>query len=312
MARGAMTEVSPLVAGIGGHALGARDAGLDVHAMRTAAAEAARSLAPLADPHRLVITHGNGPQVGRLAMESALAARELGGERRPIDVLDAETEGVMGYLLEQALRDALPAAEFATVLTQVVVDPDDPAFDAPVKPIGPVMPRTEADRLVEQQGWTVGPVDGGRRRLIASPDPASVLAVPAVRALIDAGLHVICGGGGGIPVTRTRDGLRGVEAVIDKDTVTAAVAIELKASGLLLLTDVDAVYEGWRTPDQRPIRQIAAADLDPDGFEAGSMRPKVAAARRFVRITGQPAVITSMTSATAAWLGDGGTRITPA
>jgi carbamate kinase len=198
-----------------------------------------------------VLTHGNGPQVGLLALQNA-AYTEV--PSYPLDVLDAETEGMVGYMLEQELGRHLPPDRLATLLTQVVVDPDDPAFGHPTKPVGPLYDRMEAERLAHRLGWSIARDGKAWRRVVPSPRPLSIVELPTIRVLVDHGVTVICAGGGGIPVVPTPAGhLCGVEAVVDKDLAAARLAVELDADALLLLTDVDAVYTGWGTPTARPV-----------------------------------------------------------
>jgi carbamate kinase len=269
----------PIVAALGGNALLRRGQPIDIATQRRNVASAVSALAPLAERGPLLITHGNGPQVGLLAA----------AEPFPLDVLDAETEGMIGYLLAQALRNALPGREVAALLTQVVVDPDDEAFRHPVKPIGPA---------------------AGVRRLVASPEPRAIVELSTIRLLLEAGTIVICLGGGGIPVTREGDGsLRGVEAVVDKDLASAQLAIALDAVALLLLTDVPAVEHGWDTDTPRPIRRASPRALRAGGFAAGSMGPKAEAAARFTERTGRAAAIGALDEAALLLDGVHGTTI---
>lgn len=303
-------RASLIVIGIGGHALDqGAGAGAGGDAPVSAADEAARHLAPFAREARLVLTHGSGPQIGRLALESVLAARALGGEPAALDVLDAEAEGLMGYAIEQALRNEDSTLDPVVVLTQVLVDVGDPAFGAPSKPVGPVLAEAEATRLVDERGWITRPVEGGHRRVVPSPEPVAILEIESIRALTDRATTVICAGGGGIPVIETSHGLRGVEAVIDKDAVSALLAIDLEASTLLLLTDVDAVYERWGEASARLITRRSADELGSMEFEAGSMAPKVAAACRFASATGRTAGIGRLADARAMLDGRAGTVV---
>lgn len=297
-----------LVAAIGGQAL----ASIDADDLAGAAVEAVRHLAPLAARNSLVLTHGNGPQVGRLALESSIAARELGGEPRELDVLDAETEGLIGYALERALRNVDPALDPAVILTQVLVDENDEAFDHPTKPVGPVLSEAEAERLARERGWTTRAVRGGFRRVVPSPRPRAVLERRAIEAVLDAARVVICAGGGGIPVVRDAEGLRGVEAVIDKDAVSALLALELGASALLLLTDVDGVYDGWGSDHPQLIGRATPGDLATLDLEPGTMAPKVAAAIEFALTSGRPAGIGRVEDATRILEGAAGTLVAPA
>jgi carbamate kinase len=297
------------VVALGGNALARRGEPLDPVRQRARVREASRALAELARDQRLVVTHGNGPQVGLLALQAAALP---GVAPPPLDVLGAESEGMIGYWIEQELANALPGAEVATLLTQVEVDPRDPAFARPTKPIGPVYPEAEARRLAAERGWSLAPDRGGLRRVVASPAPLRILELRTIALLVAAGVLVVCSGGGGIPVVRGPDGaVRGVEAVIDKDRSAALLASGLGAERLLLLTDVSAVYADWPEPRERPIRRARAADLDPAAFDAGSMAPKLEAARRFLAAGGRSAHIGSLEEAAAVATGRAGTRIDP-
>jgi carbamate kinase len=268
----------------------------------------AKSVAPVARAHRLVVTHGNGPQVGLLALQTA-AYRAV--SPYPLDVLGAESQGMIGYLIEQALAEELPGREVATLLTQVEVDPADPAFAAPTKPIGPIYRSEEADALKARNGWTFARENGGYRRVVASPVPRRIRELGTIRLLVKAEVIVICAGGGGIPVVVTAEGgLRGVEAVIDKDLSAALLAEELAADVLLLLTDVSAVWTRWpKSPDSRPIGRTTPAELAGYNFAAGSMAPKVAAACRFAERTGRTAAIGALEDAQAILAGRAGTIV---
>jgi carbamate kinase len=299
-----------ILVALGGNALLRRGERADVATQRRNVDTAAAVLAELAAEHEVVITHGNGPQVGLLALQSE-SYRTV--PPYPLDVLDAESEGMIGHLLELALRNALPEREVATILTETVVDPEDPAFAEPSKPIGPVYGAGEAARLQVDRGWILG-VDGdGRRRLVPSPEPRAISELRAIRLLVEAGVLVICAGGGGIPVAMGADGaLRGVEGVVDKDLTAALLARRLDADLLLMLTDVDAVYLAWGTADEHPLREAQADQVREMGFAAGSMGPKVEAACRFVEGTGNPAAIGALPDALRIVAGHAGTRIATA
>jgi carbamate kinase len=257
--------------------------------------------------HELAITHGNGPQVGLLSLEASA------GGPATLDVLDAESEGVIGYLLERELRSALPGRDVAVLLTQVEVDGRDPELRVPRKPIGPVYSADEGARIGRARGWSLSDVGGGVRRVVPSPVPRRILELEAVRTLLEAGHLVVCAGGGGIPVVVEHDGtLRGVEAVVDKDRTASLLAEGLDADGLLLLTDVPGVYAGFGTPAQRVLRQAKVRDLRKLGFDAGSMGPKVEAACAFVERTGGFAAIGSLREAERVLSGMAGTRVTAA
>ncbi len=296
-----------VVAALGGNALLRRGEPADVASQRRNAQLAARTIAELAADHDVVITHGNGPQVGLLALQGEAYD---GVESYPLDVLGAEAEGMIGYLLEQELINELGEVPIATLLTQVVVEADDPAFGHPTKPIGPVFDSEAAARLAAERGWTLAPDADGERRVVASPEPASIVELPTIRLLVEAGVIVVCVGGGGIPVVRDATGrLRGAEAVIDKDLAAALLARSLGAGALLLLTDVPAVEADWSTPNARPLGEVSVAELRATDYEAGSMGPKVEAACRFVEATGGSAGIGGLGDAVAVLRGERGTRV---
>lgn len=279
-------------------------------AQRTNVRIAASSLADLAKEHQIIVAHGNGPQVGLMALQAASYAPDA---LWPLDVLGAETEGMIGYLIEQELMNALPpGSECATLLTRVEVDHADPAFDQPTKPIGPVYTAEEGKLIGAEHLWSmVSDPKGGLRRVVPSPLPQRVLGLAAIRVLVDAGICVICAGGGGIPVVRNAAGeMEGVEAVIDKDRTAALLAQALDADALLMLTDVAAVMRDWGTPAQAEIRAITPDALDTMAFAAGSMGPKIAAASAFVRAGGRLAGIGTLQDARAVLEGRAGTRIT--
>jgi carbamate kinase len=297
-----------VVAALGGNALAQPGEPLDIETQRRSLRVAAEALAELAGEHSLVVTHGNGPQVGLLALQSE--AYE-GAPPSPLDVLGAESEGMIGYLLEQELRQQLPDRELATLLTQVEVDDRDPAFEVPRKPIGPSYPAARARELAESRGWIVAAQQrGGFRRVVPSPEPRRILELAAIRVLLAADVLVICAGGGGVPVVRSAEGgLRGVEAVIDKDLASGLLARQLAADALLLLTDQPAVFSDWPEPARRPIRQATVAELRAHAFEPGSMGPKVEAACRFVEATGGRAGIGALRDAARILAGTAGTSV---
>jgi carbamate kinase len=300
-----------VVAALGGNALLRRGEPPTADKQRANVRVAARTLADIVHGgHRLVVTHGNGPQVGLLALQAAAYAR--GGRADPLDVLGAETEGMIGYLVEQELGNLLPGRTVATLLTRVEVDPDDPAFTTPTKPIGPVYECAEAERLAVERGWAIAPDGAGCRRVVPSPEPRHIVEIAAIELLVAREILVICAGGGGIPAVRSADGgLEGVEAVIDKDAASALLAQSLAADALLLLTDVDAVYVDWQGARERPIRRGSPASLGRLDLPAGSMGPKVAAARRFVAATGRRAGIGRLEDAAAVLAGTAGTTVAP-
>jgi carbamate kinase len=296
-----------IVVGLGGNALLRPGEPADVALERRRVREAVEALAPLAVSHDLVITHGNGPQVGFLALQS-----EAGGAVTPLDVLDAESEGLIGYLLEQELRSALAGRHVVVLLTQVEVDPDDPGFEQPSKPIGPVYPAAEGERLARERGWTMARTERGLRRTVASPAPRRILELESIRKLADLGHIVICAGGGGIPVAVERDGtLHGVEAVVDKDRTAALLAEGVGADALLLLSDVPGVYDEFGTPRQRLLRTVTPRDLRARTFDSGSMGPKVEAACRFVERTAGFAAIGALEEAAEVLSGATGTSVEP-
>lgn len=298
-----------VVAALGGNALLKRGERLSAANQRANVKKAAIALAGIVRAgHRLVVTHGNGPQVGLLALQSAAGPTET---QYPLDVLGAESEGMIGYLIEQELRNALPEQKlFATLLTQSVVDPKDPAFKQPTKPIGPVYDEARAKALAAERGWSVA-IDGIHwRRVVASPKPMAILEVAEIALLVGQGAVVVCAGGGGIPVTRDQDGkLSGIEAVVDKDLASALLGAALGADKLLLLTDVDAVYAGYGNPDARAILRTSPTLLARETFAAGSMGPKVEAATGFVTAGGHSAAIGRLEDALALANHDAGTQI---
>lgn len=272
---------------------------------------AAQALVQLmAAGHQLVVTHGNGPQVGLLALQGEAAGKGA----FPLDVLGAETEGMIGYVLQQELDNAYTGhAQFATLLTQVEVDPRDAAFSAPSKPVGPVYTEGDAKRLAEQRGWAIARDGEAWRRVVASPRPVRILEIEVIRLLVTQAVTVICAGGGGIPVAQRADGTYvGVEAVIDKDHASGLLAAELKADAFLMLTDVSAVFYGWGTPAQRALGNVTVHELASMDFAAGSMGPKVQAACDFVNRTGGMAGIGALDDASAILARQAGTRVLPA
>lgn len=296
-----------IVAALGGNALLRRGEPLAADLQRRNVARAVEALAPLGRGHELVVTHGNGPQVGLLALQS-LAYAEVAPY--PLDVLGAESEGMIGYLLEQELVNALPGRPVATLLTQVVVDADDPAFAHPTKPIGPLYREQEARRLAQERGWSIARDGDGWRRVVPSPEPRRIVELSTIRLLVEAGVLVVCAGGGGIPVLADSAGaLRGVEAVIDKDLAAALLATSIGADRLLLLTDVDAVYRGYGAPVAEAIREVTPSELRAELLPAGSMAPKAEAACRFVEQTGGRAAIGALEDAAALAAGERGTQV---
>jgi carbamate kinase len=301
-----------VIVALGGNALLKRGEPMTAERQRANVGVAADALARVAEVHELVITHGNGPQVGLLALQGdAYQAVEA----YPLDMLGAETEGMIGYLLEQELGNRLPSeTPLATILTMVEVDPADPAFNDPTKFVGPVYDEAEARALADAKGWTVKP-DGARwRRVVPSPRPKRIFEIRPVRWLLEHGTVVICAGGGGIPTMYDPGGERrllGVEAVIDKDLASALLARELGADVYVMATDVDGVYTAWGTPKQRRIERATPGELRAMTFPAGSMGPKVEAAIEFVEQTGQRVAIGSLEDIDGLVAGTAGTNVVP-
>jgi carbamate kinase len=258
--------------------------------------------------HRVVVTHGNGPQVGLLASQSEAYKRN---PAFPLDVLGAETEGMIGHVLEQELANTCgPQVRIATILTQIEVDAEDPAFLEPAWPVGPVYTKAQADALSADRGWAIQHGLKGWRRVVASPKPKRIMEIDVIRRLVAQGVNVICSGGSGVPVICRPDKLMvGVEAVIDKDRASALLAAELDADALLMLTDVDGVCAGWGTAEGYLIRRAIPQELMEMTFEKGTMRPKVAAACKFARKTGGLAVIGALENAAMMLEGRAGTSI---
>jgi carbamate kinase len=302
-----------VVAALGGNALLQRGEALTAENQRHNVREAARTLAPVAREHELVISHGNGPQVGLLALQGS-AYTEV--EPYPLDVLDAETEGMIGYVLQQELGNELPFEKpIVTLLTQIEVDPADPAFEDPTKPIGPLYNAEQARQLGAAKGWAFKADGDSMRRVVASPKPQRIFGLDPVRWMLERGALVVCSGGGGIPVAYTDEAvpagrrLVGVEAVIDKDMASALLAADIGADVLAIITDVDAVYLDWGTPLSRAIRRASPSWLENSEFAAGSMGPKVAAACMFVQRTQGRAVIGSISDAAKLVSGEAGTVV---
>jgi carbamate kinase len=307
-----------VVAALGGNALLQRGQPMTAENQRENVRRACAALAPIAREHELVISHGNGPQVGLLALQGAAYGRV---ETHPLDVLDAQTEGMIGYLIMQELGNLLPFEKpVVTLLTMIEVDRSDPAFQNPTKPIGPVYSEAEAKALAAEKGWAFKPDGESMRRVVPSPKPKQIFGIEPVQWLLERGSVVICAGGGGIPTIYTDDTatpgrrLTGVEAVIDKDLASAVLAALLQADALLIITDVDAVYSDWGTPQQTAIRHATPADLVNAEFAEGSMGPKVSAACQFVQEGGGFAAIGSIDDAPALLAGTAGTTVvaTPA
>jgi carbamate kinase len=303
-----------VVAALGGNALLRRGQELSAENQRENARLACKALAEVAGEHELVVSHGNGPQVGLLALQGAAYADV---EVYPLDVLGAQTEGMIGYIIQQELGNELPfERHLATLLTMIEVDAADPAFDDPTKPIGPLYEAQEAARLEAEKGWEFKPDGDSLRRVVPSPLPKRIFEIEAIKALLDQGCVVICAGGGGIPTVYTDEPtpagrrLVGIEAVIDKDLASALLAIDIGADVLAIVTDVDAVFDGWGTDEPRAIRRATPESLAAAEFAAGSMGPKVHAACQFVERTGKVAAIGSTSDAAALVRGEAGTLVT--
>jgi carbamate kinase len=301
-----------VVVALGGNALLKRGEPMTADVQRANVRVAARALSGIAADNELVLSHGNGPQVGLLALQGA-AYEDV--EAYPLDVLGAQTEGMIGYVLEQELGNLLPPeVPFATILTMVEVDPNDEAFADPTKFVGPVYEEAEADRLAADKGWAFKR-DGDRwRRVVPSPEPKRIFEIRPIRWLLDKGVVVICAGGGGVPTMFTSPDERmlvGVEAVIDKDLASELLAREVQADLLAMATDVDGVYADWGTPTQRRLERVTPEDLRSQRFASGSMGPKVEAAARFVERTGKRAAIGGLDEIEAIVRGEAGTQVVP-
>lgn len=297
-----------IVIALGGNALLQRGQPMTAENQRANIRLAAERIAAITPGNEIVIAHGNGPQVGLLALED-VAYEAV--DPYPLDVLGAETEAMIGYVIEQELGNLLPVEQpFATLLTMIEVDPDDPGFAHPTKPIGPVYDKATAERLAAEHGWAVAPDGDNYRRVVASPKPQRIVEIRPIRMLVEQGVIVICAGGGGIPTMYGRDGkLRGVEAVIDKDLAAALLAEQLDADLLVIATDVDAVYTGWGTPEQAKLGSVTVDEIVEMKLPAGSMGPKVAAACGFASATKNEAVIGCLADIDTIVTGSAGTRV---
>ena len=301
-----------VVVALGGNALLKRGEPMTADVQRANVRRAAPALAAVAGSNQLVLTHGNGPQVGLLALQAA-AYEEV--EAYPLDVLGAQTEGMIGYVLEQELGNLLPfEVPFATILTMVEVDPADPAFEEPTKFVGPVYDEAAADRLAAEKGWVFKEDGDEWRRVVPSPEPKRIFEIRPIRWLLEKEVVVICAGGGGVPTMYDPDKDRvlvGVEAVIDKDLAGELLAREVDADLFVMATDVDGVYADWGTTEQRRLERVTPGELGASEFAAGSMGPKVKAAARFVEATGKRAAIGSLEQIEAIVNGDAGTQVVP-
>lgn len=302
-----MTKPTVVIA-LGGNALLRRGEPLEADIQRHNVLLASRQIAALTKDWNVVLVHGNGPQVGLLALQNSAYPQVA---PYPLDVLGAESQGMIGYLLIQELKNCLPEQQVSALLTQVEVDPDDGAFSDPSKYIGPVYDQETALALSLDKGWAIKPDGKYFRRVVPSPKPLNIIETAAINALIAQGHLVVCAGGGGIPVLRQEGKLQGIEAVIDKDLSAAFLAEQINADALLILTDADAVYLDWGTQQQRALSKVTPNDLADITFDAGSMGPKVSAASHFVRSRHGIAGIGALQDATRILTGEQGTLITP-
>jgi len=300
-----------IVVALGGNALLQRGQPMTAEQQRANVRIASEQLAPVAMDNELVISHGNGPQVGLLALQGA-AYKDV--ETYPLDVLGAQTEGMIGYMIEQELGNILPVERpFATILTMVEVDPDDPAFDDPTKFIGPVYDRETAQQLAAEKGWAIKQDGDKWRRVVASPLPKRIFEIRPIQWLLERGAVVVCTGGGGIPTMYEKGTRRliGAEVVIDKDRASAMLAAQLDADVFVMATDVAAVYTGFGTPDQTAIGHTTPSGIADLNLPAGSMGPKVEAAAGFVRETGKRAAIGTLADLREVVAGTKGTQLEP-
>ena len=304
-----MENKPTLVVALGGNALLKRGEPLEADIQRRNIDLAANIIAGLTRQWRVVLVHGNGPQVGLLALQNNAFDKVT---PYPLDVLGAESQGMIGYMLQQSLKNHLPQQEISVLLTQVEVDAADPAFKNPTKYIGPVYDKAQADAWTQEKGWQFKADGKGYRRVVPSPQPKRILDSDAISALMQRDHLVICNGGGGVPVVEKADGWHGIEAVIDKDLSAALLARQIEADALLILTDADAVYLNWGQPGQRPLTRTTPEELSHLTFDAGSMGPKVAACSRFVELCHGKAGIGSLADGAAILAGEKGTLITHA
>ncbi|MBJ8876008.1 carbamate kinase [Citrobacter koseri] len=303
-----MDNKPTLVVALGGNALLKRGEPLEADIQRKNIDLAAKTIAQLTQQWRVVLVHGNGPQVGLLALQNSAYDRVT---PYPLDILGAESQGMIGYMLQQSLKNQLPQREISVLLTQVEVDADDPAFRNPTKYIGPVYDSVQANTLQAEKGWIFKADGKAFRRVVPSPQPKRIVESDAIRALIARDHLVICNGGGGVPVVEKADGFHGIEAVIDKDLSAALLASQIHADALLILTDADAVYLDWGKPTQRPLAQVTPELLSEMQFDAGSMGPKVTACAEFVSHCQGIAGIGSLADGPAILSGNKGTLIRP-
>ncbi len=296
-----------VVVALGGNALLRRGEAMSAGNQRENIRLASKALAKVARKHQLILGHGNGPQVGLLALQAEALAHQV--EPYPFDVLGAESQGMIGYMFAQELGVQMPGAKIVCVLTQTEVDADDPAMKNPAKFIGPVYAKEEAERLAKEKGWIVKADGDYFRRVVPSPKPRHIVELDAIRTLVDRDMVVIAGGGGGVPVMAMENGYRGIEAVIDKDLCSSLMARELGADCLVIATDVKAVFVDWGTPNAKAIRMAHPDALKALGFAAGSMGPKVEAVCDFAKRTGKCAVIGALEDIEAIVDGQAGTTV---
>jgi len=300
-----------VVIALGGNALLQRGEPVSADVQRKNMRTAGESIARVAQDHHVVLTHGNGPQVGLLALQEASYSDIF---QNPLDVLGAETEGMIGYLIEQELSNRLPGREILTLLTRVEVDPEDPAFQNPTKPIGPVFEPDEGRKMAEVKGWHMAADGDGVRRVVPSPLPKEIIPAKIFRRLLVRGVLVVCAGGGGIPVMwDEEEGWKGIEAVIDKDRTASLLARQVGADALIMLTDVPSVQIGFGTPEARNLERTTPSELKAlaGEFPPGSMGPKIASAVEFVEETGGFAAIGSLKDAPAIIRQEAGTIVVP-
>ncbi|KPL98350.1 MULTISPECIES: carbamate kinase [Vibrio] len=301
-----MTKQTVVVA-LGGNALLRRGEPLEADVQRRNIETAVKTISEIAKVYNVVLVHGNGPQVGLLALQG-LEYKKV--NPYPLDVLGSETQGMIGYMLMQEFKNYLPNRNISCMLTQMTVDPNDPAFADPTKPIGPIYEEAEARELAEKFHWIVKPDGQHFRRVVPSPRPTGIVEHDAITQLIDAGHLVICTGGGGIPVKKENGKLVGVEAVIDKDMSAAFLAKQLDADALLILTDADAVYLDWGKPTQHALRSTTPSELAKFTFDAGSMGPKIEASCEFIQQGGKVVGIGALEDGLQILQGQAGTNIT--
>lgn len=296
-----------VVVALGGNALLRRGEPLEADVQRKNIQIAVETISKIAEEYNVVLVHGNGPQVGLLALQG-LEYKKV--SPYPLDVLGSETQGMIGYMLMQEFKNKMPNTNVTCMLTQMTVNPEDPAFADPTKPIGPVYKEAEAREMAEKYHWTIKPDGEYFRRVVPSPQPTGIVEHEAIEKLINEGHLVICTGGGGIPVKRVNGKLEGVEAVIDKDMSAAFLARQLGADALLILTDADGVYLDWGTPTQHVIRNATPSELAKVEFDAGSMGPKIDASCEFIKTGGKVVGIGALQDGLEILKGTAGTNIT--